>query len=272
VNRMSRRSLRRDRRLLWPVAGIAVGVFLAAGISYAGITGGPGVIQACAATGGKPAGQLRLIDPGQSCGPAETPVTWNATGPTGPTGSPGATGAQGPVGPSNVIDAVSPVVIHLTTPCHPPVSTLPLGVYYQWFVSVVGRYDCVIYTLVLPAIRRPTPTTFSPINDGGYLVLATANADVADNDFLCTLTAGGSQDVVSYGTFDQTFVQSRVTLQIVPRTPRPLAAYLVCWGRVYDDAGVGNHHETTVLHNVRMTAVRVGSVTQQLLHESLRAP
>jgi hypothetical protein len=49
------------------------------------------VIRACA----NPAGQIRLIGPGESCRHEETLVTWNVVGPQGPPGP------VGPPGPAN---------------------------------------------------------------------------------------------------------------------------------------------------------------------------
>jgi len=81
----------------------AVGAFLAvgAGIAYASIPDGDGVIHGCY---NPETGALRVIDSdplgpikGQ-CGSAEKPLNWNQTGPVGPQGAPGSPGAPGPQG------------------------------------------------------------------------------------------------------------------------------------------------------------------------------
>jgi hypothetical protein len=61
---------------------------LVAGAAYASIPDSSGVIHGCSQ---KVNGQLRVIDTnqGQSCSAAETPISWNQTGPAGPQGPPG---------------------------------------------------------------------------------------------------------------------------------------------------------------------------------------
>jgi hypothetical protein len=262
----SKRSLRRDRRLLGAAAGIAVGVFLAAGISYAGIPGGPGVIRACAATGGKPPGQLRVIDTSQSCGAAETAVTWNATGPTGPrgaTGPQGLLGPAGPAGPSDVIAGYSTADAELDSPCHPPANTLPRGL--PGLPTPDADYACVLYSLDLPGVRplilKGARRIGAPAN-GGYLIVATANVFASFNDLFCSLTAGADQDASWHQDVNYDGKDIRVALQVVHRTPLSQTAYFVCWAH----KGVqGTQAPPADLANVKMTAIRVGSVTPQAL-------
>ena len=70
-----------------------------AGVAYATIPDSGGVIHGCYL---KAVGSLRVIDPGagQHCTKAETPISWNQTGPQGPTGPTGPAGPQGPQGAS----------------------------------------------------------------------------------------------------------------------------------------------------------------------------
>jgi hypothetical protein len=90
------------------VVAIAAAVALAAGVAYATIPDGQGVIHACYKSDG---GQLRVVD-AASCNPSETALTWSQAGPQGPPGEkgdpgpkgdPGADGSQGPSGLASVI-------------------------------------------------------------------------------------------------------------------------------------------------------------------------
>ena len=54
-----------------------------------------GTIMACV----NPAGQIRIIGPGDSCRPQETSLEWNITGPEGLPGADGSPGPPGPPGP-----------------------------------------------------------------------------------------------------------------------------------------------------------------------------
>jgi hypothetical protein len=76
------------------IAGIAGVIALAAaGIGYATIPGGDGVIHGCFAKSG---GSLRVIDASvTNCKSGETALNWNQTGPSGPAGPAGATGPAG---------------------------------------------------------------------------------------------------------------------------------------------------------------------------------
>ncbi len=91
------------RRLIAAAVAAALVGLAAAGIAYAAIPDGTGVIHGCYANKG---GSLRVIDTGlgQSCDSKnETSLTWSQTGPSGargPTGAKGTTGATGAKGPS----------------------------------------------------------------------------------------------------------------------------------------------------------------------------
>lgn len=95
------------RRRLAAVASAAA-VIGAAGVAYASIPGGNGVINGCYTNKG---GIVRVIDPaaGQKCTALETPLSWNQKGDAGPQGIPGPkgdTGAQGPPGPAGGIGTI----------------------------------------------------------------------------------------------------------------------------------------------------------------------
>lgn len=53
-------------------------------------------------------GQLRLVNPGEACGRAESLVTWSMVGPQGPTGPTGNIGPKGPPGPEGPQGAIGP--------------------------------------------------------------------------------------------------------------------------------------------------------------------
>jgi hypothetical protein len=82
------------RRTFAAVAAVAA-LALAAGVAYATIPDGQGVIHACYRTN---KGDVRVIDSG-SCAAGEAALSWNQTGPQGPAGPAGPQGLQGPQGP-----------------------------------------------------------------------------------------------------------------------------------------------------------------------------
>lgn len=72
-------------------------VLAAAGIGYAAIPSGDGVIHSCYNASSNPSGQLRVIDAeaGAKCGKNERVLNFNQTGPQGPKGEKGDQGIQG---------------------------------------------------------------------------------------------------------------------------------------------------------------------------------
>src|SRR5262245_61273595 len=68
---------------------------LVGSIAYATIPDS-GEIHACQK---KENGQLRVVASDAVCGPSETPLGWNQTGPEGAPGPPGSIGPAGPAGP-----------------------------------------------------------------------------------------------------------------------------------------------------------------------------
>jgi hypothetical protein len=94
------RFLFHGRVRLTMLVAIAAGL-TAGGIAYASIPDS-GIIHGCYK---KNKGDLRVIDPsaGGSCGPSETPLDWNQTGPTGLKGGTGPTGATGPTEGVNTV-------------------------------------------------------------------------------------------------------------------------------------------------------------------------
>jgi len=92
---------RRSDRRFRVVIAVMVAAFLtfAAGVAYAMIPDGQGVIHGCSKNDN---GQLRVIDSG-GCAPSEKPLSWSQTGPQGPPGPKGDTGDTGPQGPPGVL-------------------------------------------------------------------------------------------------------------------------------------------------------------------------
>src|SRR6267378_917038 len=89
---------------LRPRGRTGVTVFTAAGLLLAGVAAyaaqavanSPTTdIHGCYKTNN---GQLRIVGATESCGPSETPVVWNVTGPQGPQGIQGPQGVQGAQG------------------------------------------------------------------------------------------------------------------------------------------------------------------------------
>lgn len=89
--------IRSRRRLGLVGAAVLLAVLATAALAYATIPdSSSGLIHACYTA----VGTLRVIDPAvTTCRSAETPLTWNQTGPRGPTGPAGPLGAVGPAGP-----------------------------------------------------------------------------------------------------------------------------------------------------------------------------
>jgi hypothetical protein len=100
----------RRRRAALVVVALAL---VSAGVAYATIPDGSGVIHGCYTNKG---GILSVIDPatGQTCSSLQTPITWNQQGPKGDPGpqgdkgdksDPGPQGPQGDPGPSDAYSA-----------------------------------------------------------------------------------------------------------------------------------------------------------------------
>lgn len=77
------------------VTAAIVGVFGAAAWAAVQYIGADGSLSACASDRD---GQLRLLEPGETCRSGETPVSWAQQGPVGPAGPVGPQGATGPQG------------------------------------------------------------------------------------------------------------------------------------------------------------------------------
>jgi hypothetical protein len=122
---------------------IAAPLLVAAGIAYATIPDGGGVIHSCYQ---KNQGTLRVIDTGQAqtCSSSEAPLNWSQTGPQGQQGPQGPQGAQGPQGPSGSSHAYSTSNLDALTMLSPNANTitkltLPAGDYVVWATGSVVK-------------------------------------------------------------------------------------------------------------------------------------
>ena len=94
----------------WPLFAVFAGgaLTLAAGLAYAAIPSGNGVIHGCySTTNGNSSGALRVIDTdaGQLCVKNEQALDFKQTGPQGPQGAQGERGLQGEPGPTGATGA-----------------------------------------------------------------------------------------------------------------------------------------------------------------------
>lgn len=144
----------------------AAAVLVAAGVAYATIPDGNGVIHCCYE---KSDGSLRVIDTavGKGCSKKEVGLDWSQTGPRGPAGPQGAQGPSGSQGP------------------HGPAG--PSGTSHGYLASN-GTFSVFIST---------SPTTIDSIGNlpaGTYVVTSMGtNEQNGDNGrHTCDLTSGGT--------------------------------------------------------------------------------
>jgi hypothetical protein len=172
--------MHRFRFVRKPVALVAAAAALlvAAGVAYATIPDGNGVIHGCYE---KSNGSLRVIDTaaGEGCTKKEVGLNWSQTGPQGPAGPQGAQGPQGPAGPQG-----SQGPSGLQGPQGP---AGPSGASHGYYASN-GTFSVFI---------SASPTTVDSIGNlpaGTYVVTSTGtNEENGDNDFhRCDLTSGGT--------------------------------------------------------------------------------
>ena len=129
-------------------AAVAVALLAAAGVAYATIPDGDGVIHGCYSRSG---GSLRVIDASvTNCSKSETSLDWNAQGeqglqgPQGEAGAPGPAGAQGPAGPPGPAGPQGPSGLshgYLATASSVPVAQFPVYSTVALLSSVpAGKY------------------------------------------------------------------------------------------------------------------------------------
>lgn len=86
----------KSRVVYFAAFAVAGGVALGTGNRVFADNASNKVIRACVNHGG----DVRIVEPHESCKHGETLLTWNVQGPQGPTGPAGQTGAIGPIGPA----------------------------------------------------------------------------------------------------------------------------------------------------------------------------
>lgn len=174
------------RRILLILAG-AGAALLAAGVAYASIPDGSGVIHGCytkTSTGAPQPGALRVIDTGlgQTCQANEVPLNWNQQGVRGPTGPQGPQGPQGPKGPTGSQGPAGPQ--GQTGP------TGPSGSSHAYSASS-GLTNVATGPSVFP-----TPVISKTVPAGDYVVTATGDVNQVNSPtsdvVICTLDAPGT--------------------------------------------------------------------------------
>jgi hypothetical protein len=132
------------RKLIRPaLVALVIGTALlvAAGIAYATIPDGGGVIHGCYQ---KNQGTLRVIDTGQAqtCSSSEAPLNWSQTGPKGQQGP---QGPQGPSGSSHAYSDYNSTAETLLSPSSRTITSLnlPAGDYVVWATGSVVENSLV---------------------------------------------------------------------------------------------------------------------------------
>lgn len=103
---MPQKILRTRRGVLIATAAIVVVLAIAAGVAYATIPDGSGVIHGCFTTSN---GALRVVDTdaGGTCKKGESPLNWNQTGPQGSPGQNGTADAFGLIEANGTVNPAS---------------------------------------------------------------------------------------------------------------------------------------------------------------------
>jgi Collagen triple helix repeat (20 copies) len=209
-------------------AAAVAALLVAAGVAYATIPDGSGVIHGCYARSG---GSLRVIDNGvTNCRSGETALQWNVqgppgpqgqqgtTGPQGPAGAEGATGPQGPAGPqgpsgsSHGYLASTNQVAVAELPAYSQVallSSVPDGIFMVWAqvaVTDAGNLDAdIICHVDVNGAALPNTKTFAELKGGeGNLTIVSA----------ATVGGGGSGVGVDCASGDTTTV-ANVNLALI---------------------------------------------------------
>ncbi len=168
---------------------VAVSTLAVAGIAYATIPDGSGVIHGCyakASSNTVPPGSLRVIDTGvgQSCGLNEVALTWNQQGVKGATGPQGAQGPAGPQGPAGSQGQQGPAG-----------STGPSGTSHGYGHATGG--------IALDAAGYNQVDSISILPAGRYMVWVAGKIgdNGGDSHVSCQLAVGGGSSFAETGTF-----------------------------------------------------------------------
>ena len=199
-------------------AAAAAALFAVAGVAYATIPDGTGIIHGGYAKSG---GSLRVIDAGVvDCKSTETSLNWSVQGPAGPQGPQGPAGSQGPAGPQGPAGTQGPAGPQgpsgsshgylastdqapiAETPAYSQVAlrtSLPDGSYMVWAQIALGDSsnldDAVICHLAVNGATVPHTQTHVALKDGeGNVTIVSA----------ASLSGGGSSVEVDCTSGDTT--------------------------------------------------------------------
>jgi hypothetical protein len=180
--------------------GVAVLLALAAGIAYAAIPDGQGVIHACYKTN---KGDVRVIDSGP-CAAGEAALAWNQTGPPGPQGL---QGSQGPPGPQGLQGAPGPA------------GAPAVGATVYWANVHADGTSIALVTHLVTKSGATYVVSFAPISNVGACA---GVASVFPDD-----TAGGGTASVKGGPFSDSFTVDTYNLAGEP-APRAFSLIVAC--------------------------------------------
>lgn len=222
-----------------PVAVVAIAaaaLLVLAGVAYATIPDGGGVIHGCYAKSG---GSLRVIDASvTNCSKSETALDWNIQGqqgPQGPQGQQGATGPQGAPGPQGAAG-----------PPGPAGPQGPSGLSHGYLASTSN-----VPVAAAPAYSQVA--VLSGVPDGNYMVSAqigVGDTGGSNPDIRCHVSVNGNElsgtDSKAPGS------DSEATLTIVSAAPLSGGGNSVSVACLTGD--------TTTTADVNLTLVRVDSL------------
>jgi hypothetical protein len=231
------------------VAAVAVG-----SAAFAAIPDN-GVIHGCykkASPYEYPAGGLRVIDAGESCGYNENPLDWNQQGPTGPQGPAGPAGPPGPQGLQGVKGDTGATGATGATgpkgdPGPPGPATLPT-VYTKHADDVpIAKHPKTgtITYLDLPAGKYFLSLTAAPVKTvGSPSIMA-----------VCSLWKLPSTklDETALMLGDHFDDEGQMAMNATVASATPFSVSVACWS-VYDDQ---------FLSDVSLNAIQVGAIVNQ---------
>ena len=224
-------------------ACLTVMLLLVAGVMMirATIPDAKGVIHACYNRSG---GTIRVIDDSVTgCGANETSLNWDVSGPAGPIGPQGPVGAVGAQGPAG-----------LTGPTGPQGTSGPAGP--TGLQGAPGPSNAYVRadqttTVTLPADESPVTVNSLSLPAGSFIVSASvAKLSNAPTETFCTLVGNG----VSLDS--RALVPNNATAALLGwvQLPTPGTVALICQEL---------SSFPTAISNFKLSAIQVGSITQQ---------
>jgi len=243
------------RRRLLIVAAVAGGAFGIASVVQASIPDSNGVIHGCYqyTTTNNNYGRVRVYDTakGGGCNLLEHPLDWNIRGPTGAIGPTGATGPTGPTGLTGPSGPAGP-----SGPTGPTGTTGPVGPASNTGVAIfaVNSIAITVYpTQVKVATLSPSPGNYlltflgEAFNNGGPAL-----------DVACDLyknTNAGTLLASTWSNDDDGTAGTDAIREVVSANGTDT---FDVYCETVDTGGSDNF-----LHDLRMTALKVGTITTQ---------